>query len=227
MGSFSRLFAVVNVVAAVAGCVTAKPEPQPMPITDSTQRFRFRGFSVVPPNGAGWWLMPVAPADTGPTHLVVMFAKEVRRAGSAGFHHASAEVHISNVGWRKFADADDLLQFEKDVLGRMVAHYVDLYHRVLAVRTDLDATLGAQCVRYELVVEHTASDAPTKSNTFEIRGYRCLHPRWPQYLIDVSYSETYATGDHAYRLDKTDAAPFLRSLRFTDEQPGFVNGSER
>jgi hypothetical protein len=84
--------------------------------------FSIQGFSVVPPNRAGWWFMPAAPSDLGPIHLVVMFAHEVRRADSAGFHHASAELQISDVGWRKFAGADDFLQFEKGTNSGQ-AHY--------------------------------------------------------------------------------------------------------
>jgi len=228
MKSFPRLLAIVAGMASIAACVTtSKRKPQPMLITDSTERIPFSGFSVLPPNGPGWWLMPLPPAGTGPIYLVLAFAKEVRQAGSAGFHHASAEIHIWDMGWRKFADAHDFLQFEKDDSERRIRSYADPYHRVLATSTELDATLGAQCVKYEFSVENAGSDAPGKSTTFEIRGYRCLHPRWPQYLIDVSYSETYATGDHAYHLDSSEVAPFLSSLSFTDDQPRFVNGLAR
>ena len=219
--------AALSIAACAAASSRTWPGSQPVRITDPTRRIQFRGFSVLPPTGPGWFAMPPVPADPAPIYLVARFAKVVDHADTPDVHTTEAEVHIWDVGWRLFAGADDFLQFEKEQAERLADSYVDGRHRVLAKSTMLDTILGAQCVKYEFGVENIVPDAPGKSVTLEVRGYRCLHPRWPQYLIDVSYSERYVAGEHAFHLDSSEVAPFLKSLSFTDDRPLFVTDSSR
>ena len=225
-----RSLAIV-VAASIVACALAPnrtpPTAQPMRITDPTQRIWFRGFSVLPPNGSDWFAMPLVPADPPPIHLVARFAKVLDRVDTSDVHTAAAELHIWDVSWRTFTGADDFLQFEKEQEESVADSYADGRHRVLATNTAIDTTFGAQCVKYEFSVENIVTDAPGKSVTLEIRGYRCLHPRWPQYLIDVNYAERYVSGEYAFHLDRSEVAPFLKSLSFTDDRPLFTTDSKR
>ncbi|MGI0015029.1 MAG: hypothetical protein ACREBU_16545, partial [Nitrososphaera sp.] len=50
------------------------------------------------------------------------------------------------------------------------------------------------------------------------RGLRCVHPRWPRYLVDVSYSQRAHRGQPFAPLEP-EGEPFVRSLRFTADGP--------
>src|SRR4051794_11418095 len=89
----------IVVAASIVGCAVAPRRSaratQPARITDPTQRTWLRGFSVLPPNGSGWFAMPPVPADAPPPpiYLVARFAKVLDHADTPDVHTAAAEVH--------------------------------------------------------------------------------------------------------------------------------------
>src|SRR5438874_1899008 len=123
MPPFPRALPMVAAALSIAACAAASsrtwPGSQPVRITDPTRRIQFRGFSVLPPTGPGWFAMLPVPADPAPIYLVARFAKVVDHADTPDVHTTEAEVHIWDVGWRMFAGADDFLQFEKEQAERL------------------------------------------------------------------------------------------------------------
>src|SRR5205814_6295293 len=81
MPPFPRALPMVAAALSIAACAAASsrtwPGSQPVRITDPTRRIQFRGFSVLPPTGPGWFAMPPVPADPAPIYLVARFAKVV------------------------------------------------------------------------------------------------------------------------------------------------------
>ena len=74
-------------------------------------------------------------------------------------------------------------------------------------------------VRYETVVEDSQVPGfPGAVFVLAARGLRCVHPPWPRYLVDVSYSQRIHRGQAFAPLDP-DGEPFIQSLRFTANRP--------
>jgi hypothetical protein len=75
------------------------------------------------------------------------------------------------------------------------------------------------CVRYETVVEDSQVPGfPGAVFVLAARGLRCVHPHWPRYLVDVSYSQQMHRGQPFFPLEP-EGEPFIQSLRFTADRP--------
>lgn len=75
------------------------------------------------------------------------------------------------------------------------------------------------CMRHETVVEDSQVPRfPGAVFVLAARGLRCVHPHWPRYLVDVSYSQRMHRGQPFVALEP-EGEPFVRSLRFTTDRP--------
>ena len=198
------------------------PGPRPTRIADPTQRVQFRGFSLLPPNGPGWMAAPPIPTQPAPSYLVAFFGKEAENRGARNVHTVAASVFTWDVGSKTFDTPADFLHFEEAESDHAVGAQVSPRHRVLDSKTELDASLGPKCIKYDYNIEDTGvPSAPGSPFILTMHGYRCVHPKWPRYLIDVGYSERYLNGEQPFPLE-AEVAPFLKSLTFTDDRPLFV-----
>ena len=88
---------------------------------------------------------------------------------------------------------------------------------------EFDATpndsLGAKCAQYLRVTE-LSGWGRFQDSVFILttRGWFCLHPHWPQYLIDFGYTQLHLKGEEPMLLD-VEIEPFLRSPVFTSTRP--------
>jgi virginiamycin B lyase len=224
--SFVRVFAAAVAVAAGSACAVAPsrtwPAPGPMRLEDPTQQLQYRGFSLLPPDGPGWFAIPSPPTQPGPVYLVAAFAKEPVNAGAKNVHTVGATISTWDVGSKRFDSPAAFLQFEEAGVAAAVNAQCSPRHRVLASKVALDDSLGPNCIRYDQSVEDTGvSAAPGSPFILEMHGYRCLHPKWPRYVIDVGYSERYPSGEPSFRIEG-EVAPFLKSLSFANDRPLFV-----
>ena len=65
------------------------------------------------------------------------------------------------------------------------------------------------CVRYETVVEDSRVPGfPGAVFVLAARGLRCVHPYWPRYLVDVSYSQRMHRGQPLVPLEP-EGEPFV------------------
>ena len=164
---------------------------------------------------------PPLPASPGPAYLVATFGKEPDRR-SQYVHTVAATVLTLDVGSKRFDTPADFLHDQQTEMESAIGLLVSPRHRVLEAKTALDDSLGPTCTKYDYTVEDTGvPSAPGSPFILAIHGYRCVHPKWPRYLIDVSYNERYLSGEEPFHLE-AEVAPFLKSLRFSDDRPLFV-----
>jgi YVTN family beta-propeller protein len=152
---------------------------------------------------------------------VATFGKEPDRH-SQNVHTVAASVLTWDVGSKTFDTPSDFLHYEEAEANSAIGLQVSSRHRVLDSKTAPDKSLGPKCVKYDYTVEDTGvPSSPGSPFILAMHGYRCVHPKWPRYLIDVSYSERYLNGEQPFHIE-AEVAPFLGSLTFADDRPLFV-----
>jgi DNA-binding beta-propeller fold protein YncE len=217
---------VLMVVSAFVACATNPPRAAPGPrkrdIGSPPRRLQFPGFSVAPPSGPRWVIVPSMPANEGPVSVIVAFGRRPDPAGRPQDAHTVLATVATRDLRRTFSGADEYLRFEESETAPAIARMASARHRVISAITQLDPRRGANCVKYDYAVEDTGlPGANGEPFTFALHGYRCLHPRSPRYSVDVGYSERYRSGGAP--LDVAgEVAPFLDGFAFTDEPPVHV-----
>jgi hypothetical protein len=87
-------------------------------------------------------------------------------------------------------------------------------HRLLDSKLDVDRTLGAECVRYDQLVEDTGvPQFPGARFTMRAQGLRCLHPQRSGYVVEAGYSQRLLHGQPPLSIE-AEAEPFVRSIVF-------------
>ena len=165
----------------VTGCAT-----QPRPVTDSTTRLQFVGFSVLPPQGNNWYL-------TRESRYTVGFGKvDLNKYQSATeITHSFLAVSYSDmvaVGV-KIDTPERLLKFsevllrEKNDTGRF---------RPLKLELNPYRTQETDCVQYDQVVEER--DNPRFAGsilTITANGFLCRNTYSPDWFVSAYYTERY------------------------------------
>jgi len=218
----ARGLAVVAVWAAVAGCmpVAGRPgtAPVPTPVENADRPFVFAGFSVLPPRGASWVVLPL---EAGDYNHVVMFGKRVRDTPPSTPAEERTVIAVAKL-WDLRDDGPrtaEGLQRWSERSGAKAGERFSPRHHALGLTAVVEPGRGAECVRYALAVEDDGVPGfPGSVFVLSARGIRCLHPRWPRYAVDLSYSERHLRGQPPLALD-AEAEPFMRSLHFTPERP--------
>jgi len=91
--------------------------------------------------------------------------------------------------------------------------------RLIEQDATLDVSFGATCARYRRVTELSGFGRFQESVfILTTRGWFCLHPHWPQYMIDVGYTQLHLKGEEPMLLD-VEIEPLLRSPVFTSTRP--------
>lgn len=183
----------------VGGAVSAGP----VPVTDSTQRFVFEVFSVLPPKGEDWFVLEQAANR-------IRFAKLSRETASRGdTAFASADGLILNV---RFQSPAEFLEFvEKSPIQERVLQR----WRPLRSGFKLDSSLGPTCVQYEGVFEDAAvPQFPGSVFIINTRGFDCLHPHRPGVVVRITYGTRFLQGSQPPPI-KAEVEPVLKSLVFT------------
>lgn len=197
--------------------------PGPSPVGDPAQRLDFPGVSILPPRGGNWFITPPVPSGPGATHTVVAFGKKLREGPPATpeeAHTIRATVVVSDLREARFEDSTAFLGFlERESGERMVGRMVNKRHRLLASELSLDSSPGSTCVKYEQTFEDTGVPRfPGSIFILATRGFRCLHPHWPKYMVDVGYSQRYLRGQRPLSIE-AELEPFLKSVVFAAARP--------
>lgn len=200
----------------VAGC-----GPHLRPISDATQRVEIPGVSVLPPQGGNWFLLPVSPREGIPTDALIRFGKKLWDAPPT----RSEDERLVYVGLfsmdleeRRFTTRAEFLEHFKGGwphTGEMITGR----QRLVGLEATLDDSLGATCVRYSRLTELTGTPRfPHALFTLATRGLFCLHAHWPQYAINVFYSQLHHQSQRPLALEAEGEVP-LKSLVFTSTRP--------
>lgn len=189
-------------------------------ITDGAQRVEIPGLSILPPPGGNWFLFPVSPQEQVPRESLIRFVKRSADVGPGlpdDPRVVSASAIVIDLGGRQFATPAEFLEHQRKDMraGDMVTQR----QRLIEFEATLDNSVGATCVRArqltEIVGVGTFRGATAMNLTHRLY---CLHPQWPQYAIDVAYSQQYRKDRRALPLDP-EAEVFLKGLVFTASRP--------
>ena len=230
VGIVGRLVLILVISACAISLGWTASAPVLTPISDPTQRFELPGLSVLPPRGDNWFLASLPPPEAVSAVRLVSFAKKLREEPAtrpADARLIYAEVLVWDLrdpvfqAPAAFQSSADFVQWAKEQFGnpRRQGEMVTRRSRVLGVETAPDDSLGAMCVRYRRSTERSEW-APFPDSIFIVvaRGLYCLHPHWPRYMIDVSYTQLYLQGEEPLS-PEAEVEPFLESPMFTTTRP--------
>lgn len=195
------------VVSALMGCASA---PSLIPVTDSSQRLEFKGFSVQPPAGRNWFLAARSGADVP----VAALAKRLEDAESqrARRHSIVAMARLIDAGDRRFANAAELRTYVEHTIKEDSTR--DPRFRLRELTTATDSSLAALCMKYDMIKEDRG--VPGQVGVvfiMDAHSIQCVHPQSPRHIVEIGYSERRREGDASMNVEP-EVRPFLRSLQF-------------
>ena len=178
-------------------------------------------MSVLPPRGESWVLLPVAPQEGVPAGALIRFAKRLRDAPPSRPEDERlvyVGVFSMDLGERRFTTGAEFLEQFKagwPLAGEMVTGH----QRLVRFEAMLDDSRGATCARYRRLTELTGTPRfPRELFRLGTRGLFCVHARWPQYAVNMFYSQLHHAGQGPLPLD-AEADASLESLTFTHTRP--------
>lgn len=217
------LFAIGLIAAA-----SAATAPALTPVRDPTQRLDLPGLSILPPKGQNWFIAPLPPKSDNPAVPLVGFVKRLgekppTRAADARL--VSARVTVYDLRDPRmqapaaFETSTAFLDWLKQGAEKGTGGMVTGRQRLIEHDATLDNSFGPTCARYGRVTE-LSGWGQFRESLFILttRGWFCLHPHWPQYMIDAGYTQVHLKGEEPMLLD-VEIEPFLRSPLFTATRP--------
>lgn len=199
--SMQRLRAAISILVVIAaGCGT---RPQPVPVTDATQRLVLQSFSVLPPRGENWRIL-----ERGVDHI--FFGKQFREAANRG-DSLIAIVETRKVNAR-FQTPMEFLEFVERSSKEELSHQ---RYRPLRFKATVDSSLGPTCVQVESAAEDSGvAQFPGSRFLIAAYGFDCLHPHVPGLVVKIAYSTRFPLGVQIPSIE-AEVVPFLKSLLLT------------
>ena len=191
--SWRNVFKVTGAAVLFAACASPAPIT---PVSDSSQRYQFRGFSVLPPEGYGWHLL----SPSGPEVTQGAFGKQT----GAPLHTIRAVVGLFSLGGKRFDNPEAFGRFAEANyrINSPESRYV-----VLELKQVLDQRLGKFCARIDALVEdHGVPGFAGSVFYMASHEINCIHPEDPNALVLVSYSQR-ATSQSDFIELKTEVEP--------------------
>ena len=161
------------------------------PIADPTRRIELPGLSVLPPQGGSWFVLPVSPQESFPPTSLVRFSKRLQGAPTAGLwgaHMVFGGVMVMlDLGERRFSTPTEFLDWFTGDRQIRPGEAATQRQRYVEFEATLDESLKATCVRYRRLTEVAAVQGfPGSVAMNSTYGLNCLHPYWPQYVVDLT-----------------------------------------
>jgi hypothetical protein len=188
------------------------------PVTDPTKRLVFQGFSILPPQGANWFMGRFMLPDGT---QAVSFGKKMRETACQRPEDCTtveAFVMVKHVNV-PFQTRADILQYIAQA-GKEEAEK-GTRMRLLEFKTAVDRTLGVECLRQEAILEdRSVPQFPDAVFMMTSHGLFCPHPDSPRNVIGVGYSHRTVQGQQSPSIE-AEVEPFFHSLEFLrSEKPG-------
>jgi len=229
MRVIGRVFSVALCVGL--GCVPSRSmQRAERAISDPARRYEFPGLSVLPPQGPRWVVSPIAPAEPQanighvPQSTLLVFSRRFEQSittDPSSMHRAFVTVATRDLGTHPPNTLQDYLVAEQQRTAQRIGRQLEPAGRLLSSKFEVDPTMP-NCLRFEQTVENKGvAEFPGAPFIEQIRGYRCLHPQWPRYVVSVAYDDEHLSGVEPFRIDG-EVEPALHSLRLTQERPVFV-----
>ena len=229
MGAVGRVFSVALCVGL--GCVPSRSmQRAERPIGDPAKRYEFPGFSVLPPQGPRWVVSPLAPAEPQsnlgqvPQSALLVFSRRPEQPITSdphSMHRALVTVATRDLGTHPPNTLQEYLASEQQRTAQLVGAHLAPAGRLLSSKVEVDQTMP-NCLRFEQTAENKGvAEFPGVPFIEQIRGYRCLHPQWPRYVVSVAYDDEHLSDVEPFHID-AEVELALHSLRLTQERPVFV-----
>ncbi len=175
------------------------------PVGPPGQRMQLDGFSILPPQGEGWFVAEPSPSPGEAWRTVATF---VRRAGDQPGAAIWATVTTAELGM-PFQTPEQLVQ---QILQTRRAELQTGRLRLLEFRSGPGP--GPGCHRYDAVTEDRGvPEFPGETFVVTLHHAICLHPSAPTVAVNLGYNERRRRGQPAADL-AGEGEPFLRSLQF-------------
>lgn len=199
--NLTMLLRVFLLTALLGGCASQPPQ---VPITDSTERLVFNGFSVLPPEGENWNWVGRPGQDKSSFYNTTFVKKD-------GDRTYVARVMLADTGGEDYRDLEKLIDWLK------TSEMLQEGPRQKGIAYDLkkDSTLGTPCVRYDFDAEDTRpAKRPGMVFNLDGHGLTCPHPAASDVIVQIGYSRRSPKGT-PYVAGLNEGERFLESVEFT------------
>jgi len=194
---------IIAILAAISASAIAAFDQASLSAADPSVRKTFLGFSILPPEGQGWHVQEQgfslithikSPTNSG-RYTVLVSAR-------------SRPIEL------KPAESKDFLGYVDRATPTTgeAPRYQEISKKISPVTID-----HAECVRVDFSTKDRG--VPYASGaTYTMQGFDiwCLHPHFPQMLVELSHSQRFDKDIAPLALDK-EVTSFLESLRFRPE----------
>lgn len=200
----------------VIGACTATTGP-PRPISDASKRLEFNGFSLMPPQGAGW------SVEEKGRHEVTFWkelwldvaALEGGRSATAPrtFFMSMSILPPEGEAARPFTSDYMRSETERGFKGMQTPRM-----KLMSYKVEPYVMQGTECVRYEARFEELDHPQLPRGAVIEMTGvgFTCRHPSSPRRAIDGKYSERRLRGapERPGETYRAEAEAALNSVTF-------------
>ena len=195
----------------LAGCASRSAI---RPVTDSTTRLQYYGFSVLPPPGSHWYFSGEGKYGVGfgkgdpekykersdLTHTFVVAVSNLEYFDEKGVWEVDSPEKLEEA-------ADNLLQAQSRGRFRLIESELISYR-----------TQGTDCVRFQAVYEEQRNpSAPGVVLIINDQGFYCRHPDSAKRMVHAIRSERFVQGEKTF-LDESlqrEVEEFFESVEFT------------
>jgi hypothetical protein len=194
---------ITVLLIVLVGCASSPPL---VPVTNSNDRLQFNGFSLLPPQGAGWNWVGREDQDK----IKIYDTTFVKMDGDRTY---VARAQLLDSQERDLSNPQDLLEFVRG--SDIVKELPGEQNKVSTVV--LEETLGRPCARYDFDAEGY-SGVSGKGNTvfsLDAHGLICTHPKTDTALAWIAYTRRSPKGE-SYLAGREEGEAFLASVKFTE-----------
>lgn len=190
-----KLFAIF-VILAISGCAT-----QPKPIVNPSERIKLNGFSVLPPDENGWFILDKKDSS-------ITFGKQGKEDGEFTTIATASLITFS-------ASVKDEEQFLETVKSLREIYINPEEQQIVSHNEKLAPKIGEYCVKYMIKTEY-------ENDTREKYGLTCRHPKNNEFILDFSVLQKGEdTSDAEIKEPIKTAQKFLPQVQFEE-----LNGVE-
>lgn len=207
-------FVLAPLTLVTAGCVGLGPSVSPRLVTHPDQRIVLRGFSVLPPRGPDWSVVPelIGQLVRAPGAYGVVFVKRLRDRPPATPEEAQTVLAIVIATTAPSPGPEGVLD---EAMRRRREEVASSRFGGGTLTARPSAWAGAVCRRYEFSTEdHGNLRFPDAVFIVAGQGLLCAHPQEPTLVIDAHVSQRTLRGLRPRPL-AAEVDPFLNSLAFT------------
>jgi hypothetical protein len=178
------------------------------PVTDETERFTRFGYSVLPPS-SGYWCSFTPTPRLLTFHALKLDADATRRPTREFMAHTflvmGGTYTIQEADLERFPTLEEFVQaWTEQTRGSFTPTRDEMYvdfnptrgFTYVSSSVSVDASMGADCVRYESEFEERGNENVPRSwvLSFRTTGVTCRHPDASNLLVDIVFSERMRKG---------------------------------